>query len=118
MTRGVVTETLDLARARRPWVPLRVAFLHVPRAGGGPGPLAEIVRSRRETALDLLLFAHALAPLTAPGPVAAASSHWADVVGRGARAGNRAMVSRAWTWLEQKRLVRTALRGRTREVDV
>ena len=109
--------TLDLARATRPWLPLRAAFLHPPKARGGTGPLAAIVESRRETALDLLLFAHAMQPI-ADDPIVASSSAWASANGLPKRPGNRALVSRSWTWLESQRLVRTVARGQWRGIQI
>jgi hypothetical protein len=109
--------SLDLGRLRREAVPLRVAFLHLPQAGGGPGPLASFVRGRRLLAFDLLLYAHAVAPLS-DGMIEASSTAWASAISLPDRPGNRASISRAWSWLESKRLVRTAVAGRNRAVMI
>jgi hypothetical protein len=109
---------LDLRSVQRSTVPLRVAFLHLPQARGGPGPLSVIVRSRRETALDLLLFAHAIWPTTAPDPIAASASEWETAIGMPRRPGNRSMISRSWTWLEEQRLVRSFHHGQVRVIEV
>jgi hypothetical protein len=109
---------LQLRQVSRSAVPLRVAFLHQPQALGGPGPLSRIVRSRRETALDLLLLAHALWPTTDPNPIAASAAEWESAIGMPPRPGNRAMISRSWTWLEEQRLIRSSHRGRVRLIEV
>jgi hypothetical protein len=110
---------LDLDRvAWRDAVPIRVAFLHVPSAGGGPAALARIVRQRRAVALDLLLFAHAIWPLSQPEPIEAPSSQWLRAIGLDARPGTRSAISRAWTWLEAQRLIRTRPRGRIRAIEI
>jgi hypothetical protein len=109
--------TLDLAAVSRPSVPLRVAFLHTPTARGGPGPLAEFVRYRRTAALDLLLFAYAIWPLTNPDPIIAPASAWAEILSAGDRPGDRATISRSWTWLEHHRLITTSRSGRIRSIN-
>lgn len=107
-----------LTELRRDAVPLRIAFLRAPTRNGGAGPLASFVRGRREAALDLLLAAHTLAPLSHPEPTEASSTQWAEAIGLKDRPGNRALVSRAWTWLETQQLVRTRRRGRIRTIEI
>jgi hypothetical protein len=110
---------LDLSRVVwRDAVPLRVAFLHVPVAGGGPAVLARFVSQRRAVALDLLLFAHAVWPLSEPEPIQASSAEWVQAIGLEDRPGTRAAVSRSWSWLEAQRLVRTHPRGRIRAIEI
>jgi hypothetical protein len=109
---------LDLDALTHPAVPLRIALLHAPVAGGGPGPLADLAGQRRSIALDLLLFAHAIWPLTNPDPIVAPSSEWAKALGLGDRPGDRAMISRSWTWLERRSLVSTSPSGRARAIKV
>jgi hypothetical protein len=116
--RGAGVTKLDLDRVHRSAVPLRVAFLHRPQAGGGPGPLSAIVRARRETALDLLLFAHAIWPTTSPAAIGAPASDWEAAIAMRSRAGNRATISRAWTWLETQDLIRSTHRGRIRTIEI
>jgi hypothetical protein len=110
--------TLDLDAVNRPALPLRVSFLHAPTARGGPGPLADFVRQRRTVALDLLLFAHAISPLTNPDPIVAPASAWAATLDAGDRPGSRAMISRSWTWLERCGLITTSPSGRTRSIKL
>lgn len=112
-------EALDLTRLRwRHAVPLRVAFLHVPSAGGGAGPLSSIVRERRAVALDLLLLAHAVSPLAKDGWTRAPSTAWATAIGLRPSSGVRAAVSRSWTWLESQQLITTRAEGQARAVRV
>ena len=110
--------SLNLADVRRDAVPIRVAFLHRPVARGGGGPLAGFVRQRRALALDLLLLARAVWPLADEGLIAAPASDWARAIGLDDRPGNRASISRAWTWLEAQALVRTRPQGRTRAIEI
>lgn len=116
MPETATTPLFQLAAVRRMAVPLRVAFLHAPNALGGPGPLARIVRQRRSTALDLLLFAHTIWPLAGYEAIEAPASDWARALGLEKRPGNRAMISRSWSWLEDQRLIVSMQRGRTRAI--
>lgn len=102
---------------RRGFVPLRVAFLHPPMAGGGSGPLSRFVKTRREVALDLFLLAHALA---VPEPrVTLSSRDWAAGIGlRAQPVSSAAIVSRSWSWLEAEQLVQTERSGRLRQVEL
>lgn len=109
---------LDLARSERSIAPLRVAFLHEPRREGLPGPLASFVEERRGIALDLLLLAHTAAPLSEDRPIRATSRQWMKAIGAEPSASNRATISRSWTWLEEKRLVRSHRTGRERGIEV
>ncbi|HTB50222.1 MAG TPA: hypothetical protein VK701_04530 [Solirubrobacteraceae bacterium] len=108
----------ELTALRRRATPLRVGLLHVPVAGGGPGPLAELVRQRRAVALDLLLLSHAVWPLSSPDPIVAPSTLWARALGVDARPGIRATISRSWSWLEHRRLVSTARASRARAITI
>jgi hypothetical protein len=109
---------LDIGRTGRSAAPLRVAFLHEPRREGLPGPLASFVEERRGIALDLLLLAHATASLSGDRPIRATSSQWMKAIGAQEGASNRVTVSRSWTWLEQKNLVRSHRAGRDRGIEV
>ena len=106
----------DLGHLIRPWTPLRVAFLHPLRPGGGAGPLAQFVHGRRSVALDLFLLTHVLRPLTENGEIVAPASDWAQALGIAGRAGSRAMVSRSWSWLEEHRLITSRSVGQFRGV--
>jgi hypothetical protein len=108
----------ELAALRRQATPLRVGFLHIPVAGGGPGPLAQFVRQRRAVALDLLLLSHAVWPLSSPDPIVVPSPSWAHALGVDQRPGIRATISRSWTWLEHRRLVSTARASRARAITI
>jgi hypothetical protein len=117
VTEPTANAPLDLGAVQREAVPLRVAFLHAPTTRGGPGPLASLVSQRRTLALDLLLFAHAIWPLTSPDAIVATASDWARALGLKEQPGNRAMISRSWSWLEHHRLIATAPSGRVRAIE-
>jgi|SRR5665213_163528 len=116
MTEPTANAPLDLGAVQRDAVPLRVAFLHAPTARGGAGPLAALVSQRRTLALDLLLYAHAVWPLTNPEAIVATSSDWARAVGLQEQPGTRAMISRSWSWLEHHRLITSSPSGRMRAI--
>lgn len=109
---------LNLDALARPAVPLRVALLHTPTARGGPGPLARFVHERRMVAIDLLLFAHAIWPLTDPDPIVAPASAWSAALKLDDRPSNHATISRSWTWLTRQRLIATAMSGRTKSIQL
>jgi DNA-binding transcriptional ArsR family regulator len=109
---------LDLGAVTRDSVAVRVAFLHRPKSGGGAGPLAAFVSERRSVALDLLLYAHSVAPLSNPEPIQASFSEWARAISLGEGSGSRSTISRAWSWLEGVGLVRTERRGRERAIHL
>jgi DNA-binding transcriptional ArsR family regulator len=109
---------LDLDALTRESTPLRVSFLHRVEAGGGAGPLASFVRGRRGIALDLLLFAHTVWPLSNPKPISASSSEWVRSISLAEGPGSRSTVSRSWSWLEEMNLVRTERRGRERVIEI
>jgi hypothetical protein len=107
-----------LAQLIRETTPVRVAFLHPPRAKGGPGPLAKFVSQRRGTALDLLLLAHTISPLATGGEIVAPSSDWTRVLGTADRPGRRAAVSRSWDWLDAEHFVTARRAGQFRSIKV
>jgi len=109
---------LDLRRITRRETPLRIAFLHQPKRGGGAGPLATLVRERQALALDLLLYAHTVAPLAEGHPIRATSAQWMRAIGIKESAGNRSTVSRSWDWLERQELVRRHRQGRERGIEI
>lgn len=107
-----------LAELTRKTTPLRVAFLHPPRAKGGSGPLAKFVSQRRGTALDLLLLAHTISPLAVGGELIAPSSDWTSMLGTADRPGRRAAVSRSWDWLDAEQFIRARRAGQLRSIKV
>jgi hypothetical protein len=109
---------LDLSRITRRRTPLRVAFLHRPRTNGGSGPLASIVRARQALAFDLLLYAHAAAPLAKGHPIRATAAQWMRSIGIEETTANRVSVSRSWAWLEESQLIRRHRAGRERGVEI
>jgi hypothetical protein len=116
MIEPTIITPLDLGAVRRAAVPLRVAFLHVPTPRGGAGPLAAFVSQRRAIALDLLLFAYAIWPLAGGEGILASASDWARAIGLSERSGNRAAISRSWSWLEHHQLIASSPSGRTRAI--
>lgn len=109
---------LDLRRITRRKTPLRIAFLHQPKSGGGAGPLAALVRERQAIAFDLLLYAHTVAPLAEGHPIRATSAQWMRAIGIKESAGNRSTVSRSWDWLERQKLIRRHREGRERGIEI
>ena len=103
----VLASLLDARRRRRDFVPITRSFLQQRRAGGGPGPLAGFVTSRRKRALDLWLLTHAVAS-TPPWDVALPAWVWARAVGMEDTPSSQVFISNTWTWLEQQQLVRSA----------
>jgi hypothetical protein len=109
---------LDLDALQRSATPLRIAFLHEPRPGGKPGPLSAFVGERRALALDLLLFAHTVAPLSEKRPIRATAKQWMSAISIEESAERRATVSRAWSWLERQRLIESHRSGRERGIEI
>lgn len=102
----VLAALLDPRRRRRDFVPIARPFVQQRRAGGGAGPLARFVSSRRGRALDLWLLAHAVAS-TPPWDVALPAWVWARALGMVDNSSSRVFISNTWTWLEQQQLVRS-----------
>ena len=100
---------------RRDFVPLSRSFVQRRDVGGGAGPLAMFVRSRRRNALDLYLLAHATASAP-PWDVTEYAGVWARALGIGATTGAGVVVSTNWTWLEGQRLVRSERKGGLRRI--
>lgn len=105
-----------LRRSGREWVPIRRGFVQAPGRRGGPGPLAAFVSERRGRALDLYLLARVLASQE-PWDATLAATVWARLLGL---EGNNAtsLISRNWSWLEQRGLIETRRKGRLREVII
>ncbi|MDQ5822208.1 MAG: hypothetical protein M3540_12275 [Actinomycetota bacterium] len=96
-----------LDRCKRDHVPIRRAFVQHTAQGGGPGPLADLVRNRREVALDLYLLLHA----SACGGAFDTRLHalvWARALGLDETRHSASLISRNWTWLESERLIAKA----------
>lgn len=113
-----LSPVLDLDALTREATPLRVAFLHWPTSGGGAGPLAAFVSERRAFALDLLLFAHTVAPLSEGRPIRATTRQWLAAIAITESADSRSTVSRSWRWLEEMRLIRSHRSGRERGIEI
>lgn len=104
---------LDKAQ-RREGAPVRRAFVqagtyHDPR----PGPLAAFVANRDRTALDLYLLAVTLATKE-PYRVIYAAGWWT----RALRLSHETVVSRAWSRLEERRLISRHREGRIAVVTI
>ena len=101
--------------SRRSFVPIARSFLQEPRPGGGPGPLAHFVRSRRRRALNLYLLMHAVAS-TPPYDVSLPARVWARALEMPATAGSAVQISTTISWLEDARLIETSRAGNSRRV--
>jgi len=103
-----------LKRSKRKALPLALGFLQ--GKDGEPGPLKELTRRGRETALDQYLFAHAIASKEQEGvfDVRLPASTWARAIGgwfhpETGEVESAALhaVSRNWKLLRELKLVRT-----------
>lgn len=106
-----------LERSNRTDVPIRRSFVQLPVRGGGAGPLASFVHDRRVRALDLYLLVHAVAsapPFKASFPAAV----WARALGLSPGSSSETLISRTWTWLDQRRLIESQRVGRKREITL
>jgi hypothetical protein len=98
-------------------VPIRRSFVQEPGRGGGPGPVASFVHERRARTLDLYLLAHAVAsapPYDARFPAVV----WARALDVADYASASSTVSKQWTWLEKRSLIKSRRKGRLREVTL
>lgn len=100
---------------RRTFVPVARSFLQERKRGGGAAPLSWFVKTKRRRALDLYLLAHALAS-TEPYDVALPANTWALAIGLPDTASSRVSISTSFTWLEQRKLVRSERDGRERRL--
>jgi hypothetical protein len=114
---GIASEldTLEylLDRAKRDAVPVRHAFVHDPRTGGGPGPLAGLMR--RPDTLDLYLLLLAIAvrkPHNVQYPIAV----YSRALGRGSSKSAELWVSKSLRWLDDAGLIARAKAGRELEI--
>jgi hypothetical protein len=90
--------------------PIRAAFIQEHAGARAPGPLAAFVTERRLFALRMYLLLHCLA-LKDPWDATLAAGTWAralDATNKGAES----TVSRSWSWLREKQLVRTETKDR------
>jgi hypothetical protein len=105
-----------LRRSARDWIPIRRDFVQAPGRRGGPGSLATFVSERRGRALDLYLLARVLASQE-PWDATLAAPVWARLLGlEGKNAAS--LISRNWSWLEQRRLISTRRKARLREITI
>ena len=100
---------------RRDFVPIDRAFLQLREHGGGAGPLAAFVSTRRKRALDLYLLGHALAS-TPPYDGALPAWAWARALGMPETPSSRVFISTTWSWLESQGLVRSVRDGNRRRI--
>jgi hypothetical protein len=107
---------LDLLdRSRRRHVPIRRSFMQIPGPPKQPGPLAGFVEGRRPVALDLWLLLHAGAS-SDPWDVRQPAMSWARMLDLPQTLSSETTISRNWTWLEQRGLVRSERDHRVRKV--
>lgn len=104
-----------LERSGRDALPLRRSFVQQRQRGGGPGPLAAFVRTRRGLALDLYLLGHAVASRE-PFDVELHSRVWARALGLGETPSASVSISSNWAWLEEQSLVKRRSSGRLTSV--
>ena len=104
-----------LVRSRRNSVPIRRSFLQLPDRQ--PGPLARFVEGRRGLALDLWLLLHAGAS-SADWDVRQPAMSWARMLDLPQTVASETTVSRNWTWLEKRKLIRTERDHRVRKVTL
>lgn len=100
---------------RRRTTPIRRSFLQDPSGEGAEAPLRWFVRDRRELALDLLLLLHCTASAH-PWDVEMAAMAWARALDMRQTVGSETTVSKNWTWLEEKRLIRSERHRRLRKI--
>jgi hypothetical protein len=101
-----------LSRARRTSLPLRHAFVHDTRPGGGPGPLSWFLR--RPDTLDLFLLMLAVA-VRGPHNLLFPHAVWSRALGRPGPSGEL-WVSKSINWLEAHSLVSRTRKGRLVEI--
>jgi hypothetical protein len=113
------TETDDfIALPFGPTAVVRRAFLQSLEDGGGAAPLSRFVKARRPLALDLFVVAIAAQRQAWGAPITASSDAWLRATGRPATRAMAASVTRAWNWLEQQELVRSARHRGRRVIEV
>lgn len=113
-----VAALLRRSRRKGDAVPIRRAFLQQrlhrrPQAG----PLAMLVKSRDERALDLYLLFHAVASAE-PWDVSLPSGVWARSLGLGTSKAAQSAVSKAWARLEKHGLIRRQRRRRLASITL
>jgi hypothetical protein len=101
-----------ISRTRRAALPLRHAFVHNPKPGGGPGPLSWFLR--RPDTLDLYLLMRAVA-VHEPYNVLFPNAVWSRALGRGSSSAGELWVSKSLHWLEHHSLIRRKRAGRLME---
>jgi len=116
ITAGPEDTLLDLLDAtRRSRIPIRRSFTQLPGPPKVPGPLSWFVTGRRALALDLWLLLHAGAA-AAPWDVGRPAMAWARMLDLPQNATSESAISRNFTWLERRRLVRSERVKRIRKV--
>lgn len=100
---------------RRRTTPIRRSFLQDPSGEGGEAPLRWFVRDRRELALDLFLLLNCTASAP-PWDVEMAAMAWARALDMRQTVGSETTVSKNWSWLEEKQLIRSERQHRLRKI--
>lgn len=107
---------LDLLnRSRRRSVPIRRSFLQVQGPPKRPGPLKAFVEGRRPVALDLWLLLHAGAA-SDPWDVRQPAMSWGRMLRMPQTTATETTVSRNWSWLEERQLIRSERNRRVRKL--
>jgi hypothetical protein len=100
---------------RRISTPIRRGFLQDTEGEGVEAPLQWFVTERRERALDLLMLLHCTASAE-PWDVAMPAMAWARALDMPETIGSETTISKNWSWLESKRLIRSERSNRVRRV--
>ncbi|HWM64466.1 MAG TPA: hypothetical protein VNP96_10830 [Solirubrobacterales bacterium] len=100
---------------RRRTTPIRRSFLQDPQGDGAEAPLRWFVHDRRELALDLFLLLNCTASAV-PWDVEMPSMAWARALDMRQTVGSETTVSKNWTWLEERKLIRSERHHRVRKV--
>jgi DNA-binding transcriptional ArsR family regulator len=111
-----LAELLNPERQRhRSATPIRRSFLQNTEGEAKEAPLRWFVSERRTLALDLLLLLHCTASAE-PWDVEMAAMAWARALDMPITGSSESTVSKNWTWLEGKGLIRSERRNRVRKV--
>lgn len=101
-----IDDLLSPGRQHRDAAPLRRSFIQDPKRTNTPGPLHLFVAGRRGLALDLLLLLHCTAGAD-PWDVTLPAMAWARALDMPTTASSETTVSKNWSWLEERHLVRS-----------
>lgn len=110
-----LTHLLNYERQGRSSTPLRRLFLQDTSGAGQPAPLPDFISARRGLALDLLLLLHCVAG-GSPWDVGLPAGAWARALDMPQTVSSETTISKNWTWLETRQLIRSDRHKRLRRV--